>query len=567
MRAHRQGWNSKQSSSRLSENSRLPAVRRSNTGILARLGLRCTRGIAVAASTVLLGLCLVASPASADASVVLTTEGLPLPAPEIVAAIPNGDPMGIGSDGGTGVWFAEDGSLHEDAFMVHYVPTASDLTRLPLTVASPFNEVIQGVAPGLKGSEWFARFYDNEISHITARGKLVTKKLPPSSEPQDVAVNQQGTVWFTERGHGCALGRLSPTGKLTTYPTIGADCYDLTIGPDETVWVADYASNQVVEVSGTTGEVIARYNLRLPVGIATLGEDIYVTADEPGVVARITPEGEVTEYLLPEGRKPEWMTAGPDNAVWFTEGIGPTPGLGGIGRLTPDGELNETPILGGNGGAGITATSDAIYFTQDGPEPGVMRIPASSTGGGGGGPGVSFAEQYPCTAVGWGGVILPGATWAPGVSGDNDVYSNNQGGNCANTYSQPRQVGDATLPAYQCTELAVRWAWNFGGVDPAAWFHAGWNGAAYDMYGQSVPGTQDIANGMGAPEFGDLLVWHDGGLGHVAVVLGVSGNRLYFVGENEHYSEDYVNFNPATNTARSTPFDAGTITGWIRFTK
>jgi streptogramin lyase/surface antigen len=498
--------------------------------------------------------------------VVAPTEGPPLSTPELVAATPNGELMGIGSDGGAGVWFAEDGPLHEDAFMVHYLPTGPDLTRLPLTVASPFNELIQGITPGPKGTEWFARFYDNEISHITARGKLVTKKLPPSSEPQDVAVNQQGAVWFTERGHGCALGRLWPKGKLTTYSPFGADCYDLTIGPNETVWVADYASNQVVEVSGATGEVIGRYNLRLPVGIATVGEDIYVTEDEPAVVAKITPEGEVTEYLLPEGRKLEWMTAGPDDAVWFDEIIG-AGGVPAIGRLTPGGELREVPVPGGGGGD-IAATNDAIYFTEgSGPEAGVMRIPASSTGGGGSGPGVSFAEQYPCTAVGWGSVVVPGSTWAPGVSGDNNVYSNNQGGNCANSYSQSRQVGDVTLPAYQCTELAVRWAWNFGGVDPAAWSHAGWNGAAYDMYGLSVPGTQDIANGAGTPEFGDLLVWNDGGLGHVAVVLGVSGNKLYFVGENEHYSEDYVNFNQATNTARSTPFDAGTVTGWIRFTK
>lgn len=360
--------------------SNLRTMRRSQPGI-AGLQWHALRCVALAIG-LLVGLCLAPS-ALAETSVVAPTEGPPLSTPELVAATPNGDLLGIGSDGGAGVWFAEDGSLHEDAFMVHYVPTDPALTRLPLTVASPFNEVIQSIAPGPKGTEWFARFYDNEISHITARGKLVTKKLPRSSEPQDVAVSQQGTVWFTERGHGCALGQLSPKGKLTTYPPIGADCYDLTIGPSETVWVADYASNQVVEVSGTTGEVITRYNLRLPVGIATVGEDIYVTEDEPAVVAKITPEGEVTEYVLPEGRKLEGMTAGPDEAVWFDEIIG-AGGVPAIGRLTPSGELREAPVPG-SGGGDIAATNDAIYFTEgSGPEAGVMRIPASSSGGGGG---------------------------------------------------------------------------------------------------------------------------------------------------------------------------------------
>ncbi len=186
---------------------------------------------------------------------------------------------------------------------------------------------------------------------------------------------------------------------------------------------------------------------------------------------------------------------------------------------------------------------------------------------GGGAPGVSFAEQYPCTAVGFGGIVIAGSKWAPGVTGDNNIYSNDDSGSCANGYSIAKSFIDTTLPAYQCTEMAVRWAYNYGGIDPAAWLHAGWNGAAYDMFGRAVAGTQDIPNGGSVPTFGDLLIWNDGGLpGHVAVVLGVSGGKLFFVGENQGYSEDYVLFNSSTNQASEAPFGAGTVTGWIRFT-
>ncbi|HSZ13106.1 MAG TPA: CHAP domain-containing protein [Solirubrobacteraceae bacterium] len=449
---------------------------------------------------------------------VVPTEGPPLSTPELAVSTPGGELRGIGSDGGEGVWFAEDTDIHEDANMVHYSPAQVGLTTVPLTLASPFNEVIQGIAPGPKGTEWFARFYDNEISHITARGKLVTKKLPTSSEPQDVAVNQQGAVWFTERGHGCALGRLWPKGKLTTYSPFGADCYDLTIGPDETVWVADYASNQVVEVSGTTGEVIARYNLRLPVGIATLGEDIYVTEDEPGVVAKIAPSGEVTEYLLPAGRKLEWMTAGPDDAVWFDETIGA--GVPAIGRLTPSGELREVPVAGGGGGE-IAATNDAIYFTDgNGLEAGIMRIPASSSGGGSGGSGAPTVGtpawwNGECDSGGYPGAHRLGAVWHGLVAcGPRPIA---EGASDRTVHFYPGAWGEYE---WECVELSMRWMYEAYGVHP---YPANGDEIADNYSSSDGGGLTRLANGVpgASPQPGDVLEFA-GRSNHTAVVTSSS---------------------------------------------
>jgi hypothetical protein len=133
-------------------------------------------------------------------------------------------------------------------------------------------------------------------------------------------------------------------------------------------------------MSAATGALLAEYGERLPVGIATLGQDIYVTETEPAIVLKIAPSGTVTEYALPPGRSLEWMTAGPDGAVWFDENTGPT-GEPAIGRLTPSGELSEAPVPGGGGIDGITATSNAVYFTQSGAtshDDSVMRIPLSN---------------------------------------------------------------------------------------------------------------------------------------------------------------------------------------------
>jgi streptogramin lyase len=346
-------------------------------GGVAKSRQRWFRRVVAPAIGLLAWLCLITSPASAEVSVIAASAGPPLAAPEVAAATPSGNLMGVGSDGGEGVWFSEDTTSHETAYMVHYSPSQSGLKRIAIEPASPFDEVVQGIAPGANGTEWFASFYDNQVSRITTRGKRKIKTLPPGSEPQDVVVDQHGSVWFTARGGGCHLGHLSPAGKLLRVYPLGGDCYALTVGPDGNIWVAEYTANEVVEVSATTGTVLASYSVPLPDGIATLGNDVYVTETEPGVVAKIEPSGDVTEYVLPAGRKLEWMTAGPDDAVWFTETEGPVAGSEGIGRLTPNGELSEVAVPSGGPG-GIAATTDAIYFTESEPNAGIMRIPLSN---------------------------------------------------------------------------------------------------------------------------------------------------------------------------------------------
>lgn len=325
-------------------------------------------------------LCLWVAPAMAEyvePAKVATTQGPPIATPEL--AVATSDLLrGIGSDGGEGVWFSEEASTDTTAYLTHYTPSQAGTTRPVIKSGTNYEEYIKGIAPGPLGNEWFSRFYDNEISHITASGTLVNKKLPAknfSSEPESLVVDSQGNVWFIMRGHSCRLGRLSSAGKFSEYGAISNDCGQLTIGPDGNIWVAGDSAGYVAEVSATTGAVLARYeNLGLPVGIATVGDAVFVTEDSGGV-AMITPSGDVTEFLLPGQRSTEWATAGPDGAFWFMENEGPT-GTSAIGRLTPTGELSELPVPGGGGIADITATEHAIYFTYDnGTQPGVYRIP------------------------------------------------------------------------------------------------------------------------------------------------------------------------------------------------
>ena len=65
--------------------------------------------------------------------------------------------------------------------------------------------------------------------------------------------------------------------------------------------------------------------------------------------------------LSTSGFSPNYITAGPDGAMWFTETAGR------IGRITTTGTITEFPLPAGSAAAGIATGSDgALWFTQPG---------------------------------------------------------------------------------------------------------------------------------------------------------------------------------------------------------
>lgn len=79
---------------------------------------------------------------------------------------------------------------------------------------------------------------------------------------------------------------------------------------------------------------------------------------ETAAIGRMTTSGAVTEFPV---STVNWMTAGPDGALWFTEGA-----VNKIGRMTLTGVVSEFPIPTPNAGpAGITTGPDgALWFTE-----------------------------------------------------------------------------------------------------------------------------------------------------------------------------------------------------------
>src|SRR5262249_29968220 len=77
------------------------------------------------------------------------------------------------------------------------------------------------------------------------------------------------------------VGRITPSGQVTEFSTLGNEPGAITAGPDGNLW---FVGNFV-----------------------------------GGKVGRITPDGQVTEFSLPNAFiQPVAITAGPDGNVWFT---------------------------------------------------------------------------------------------------------------------------------------------------------------------------------------------------------------------------------------------------------
>jgi len=94
----------------------------------------------------------------------------------------------------------------------------------------------------------------------------------------------------------------------------------------------------------------------------TFGPDgnFWFTLQNSSQVARITPDGVITEFRTPTLSFPYAITPGPDGNVWFSEGA-----TGQIAYITPRGRIQEIRFSDFGVSSGITTGPDGnIWFTD-----------------------------------------------------------------------------------------------------------------------------------------------------------------------------------------------------------
>jgi virginiamycin B lyase len=147
--------------------------------------------------------------------------------------------------------------------------------------------------------------------------------VPVGSHPHDVAVADDGTVWYTAQGSG-ALGRLDPaTGEVTEVALgDGSRPHGVIIGPDGAPWITDGGLNAIVRVDPATAEVRV---LPLPSGqpnanlnTAVFDDDTLWFTGQAGVYGRVAPDDDAVEVFdAPEGAGPYGITVTPSGDVYY----------------------------------------------------------------------------------------------------------------------------------------------------------------------------------------------------------------------------------------------------------
>ncbi|MBE3560292.1 MAG: SMP-30/gluconolactonase/LRE family protein [Ktedonobacteraceae bacterium] len=287
------------------------------------------------------------------------------------------------------IWFGE--MSHN--FLTVFDPATQQFTQLTLPGGA---HGIMGIAVAPDDTIWFAEQYANYIGHYDpAARRFQTYALPSltipdpgkhnqqltlPSAPNDIALDAQGNVWFTEL-NADSIGRLDPrTGIFRHYPLTAIKSvqtlnpYGITVDAHDLIWFTEAATNRLGSLDPITGQ-IRQFTVRGTVvplmevasdaqGIIwatgfsgnlllkfdpatttfttyiapsthnntgslygltiTADRAIWLTVAAENVIARFEPASHLfTYYRIPTASSlPLGIAAGPDHTLWFTEAGG-----------------------------------------------------------------------------------------------------------------------------------------------------------------------------------------------------------------------------------------------------
>lgn len=261
-------------------------------------------------------------------------------------------PSGITTTSDGSVWYAE----RSPGYIARLFPTGKTTEfALPARYAQPFDLTTDSA-----GNVWFNDAYapNNNgqpmywaIARARASGSVAEVPLTGTcgyapESATSLTPDSVGDIWFASNCPS-ALGMVTASLKVRLFAPVGLNA--LTIAPDSTFWGA--SGGQIYHF-GSNGFIIATYTgVHADSGIAW-GSDgnVWFLSNGYTTIGNLNPStGGVVEYQLPPcgcnfgGRGLGNLVAGPDGALWFTEGyvLGSSEFYGGVGHVTTSGTFTE----------------------------------------------------------------------------------------------------------------------------------------------------------------------------------------------------------------------------------
>jgi len=117
------------------------------------------------------------------------------------------------------------------------------------------NSVPYGIVLAPDGHIWIALLGTDKLARVdTATGGMIEFKVTAGARPRRLAVDANGTVWYTDYKRGF-LGALDPaTSKVREWPSPfpGEGPYGIAIGPDGAIWYNHASGNAMTRFDPTT---------------------------------------------------------------------------------------------------------------------------------------------------------------------------------------------------------------------------------------------------------------------------------------------------------------------------
>jgi streptogramin lyase len=233
------------------------------------------------------------------------------------------------------------------------------------------------IAQKSNGTLWYTAH--NTIGHTNGLGTPLSGfSLPPGYMPIDIAYGSDNNMWFTQTG-GTAISKINSIGAITEYPVVPfSSPRAIAAGASGDLWFTYWNRNYIGKI--TTAGVVTEY------AIPSIGNDI-VMGKEGNMwftlrnqkIAKITPEGAITEYSTSGVRPSHIAVDGATGDLWFTADNEGEAGLkDAVGKITTSGVVTTYPFESNsiNPWGIVIAKDGKPWITETGPSK-LGRVEAS----------------------------------------------------------------------------------------------------------------------------------------------------------------------------------------------
>ncbi len=189
--------------------------------------------------------------------------------------------------------------------------------------------------------------------------ETLPQEIPGTGRIGGVTVDGWGYLYVANQDE--RVWKIHPSGETELFVEGLYGSGSGTIMPNADLLHSAYAGDKIVRV-GRDGTVVPFVSAGLegPVGMARVGDHVYVVNAKSDWVAKISLKGDVREFVRDERLQvPNGITADPDGNLYVVS-LRNTLVL----KITPEGEISEVAELPGRANAHVAFAQGALYVTQ-----------------------------------------------------------------------------------------------------------------------------------------------------------------------------------------------------------